>query len=174
MKFFNLTAILLVAGLGVSRLNAQQIYTWTDENGVTHLTDQAPPEKARVDDIFKYKEKTPQEEDEIERKIEKLRESNERQDEIDAAQRAAVKARKAEKRAEEAAQKAREETLENEEYVRHLSNRGWKRRKFKKRIERIKTETEASQAQAEAMIRQAEEAAQRAREAAAAVEENSN
>ncbi len=171
MKFFSLTVIFLVASLGFSRLNAQQIYTWTDENGVMHLTDQAPPQKARVDDIIKYKEKSPQEEDAIERKIEKLRESNERQDERDAAQRAAVEARKAEKRAEEAARKAREETLENQEYIRNLSNRRWKRRKFKKRIERIKIETEASQAQAEAMIRQAEEAAQKAREAAAAAEE---
>ena len=77
----------------------------------------------------------------------------------------------AEKRAEEVAQKTREETLGNQEYVRNLSNRRWKRRKFKKRIERIKIETEASQAQAEAMMRQAEEAAQRAREAAAAAGE---
>jgi hypothetical protein len=171
VKFFILTAIFLVAGLGASHLNAQQIYTWTDENGITHITDQPPPPKARVDDIIKYKEKTPQEEDAIERKIEKLRESNERQDKIDAAQRAAVEARKAEKNAEMATQKARQETLENQEYVRNLSNRRWKRKKFKNRIERIKIETEASQAQAEATLRQAEEAAQKAREAAAAAGE---
>ena len=170
MKFFSLIAISLVVGLGVSHLNAQQIYTWTDENGIMHITDQPPPQEARVDDIINYKEKTPQEKIAIEHKIEKLRESNERQDKIDAAQRAAVEARKAEKRAEEAAQKARQETLENEEYVRTLSNRRWKRKKFKKRIERIKIETEASQAQAEATIRQSQEAAQRAREAAAAAE----
>ncbi len=60
----------MMAILGASHLNAQQIYTWTDENGITHITDQAPPKKARVQDVIKYKEKTPQEQEAIERKIE--------------------------------------------------------------------------------------------------------
>jgi hypothetical protein len=166
VNLFSLTVIFLVAGLGSSHLDAQQIYTWTDENGVTHITDHAPPKKARVDNVIKYEEKTPQEEDAIERKIERLRESNERQDKIDAAQRAAVQAKEAEKRAEEAVEKARQETQVNRDYVRQLSTRSWKRRKFKKKIERINIETEASQAQAEATVQQAQEAAKKAREAA--------
>ena len=92
MQFTLLTVVCLMAISGAPHLYAQQIYTWTDENGVTHLTDKAPPKNARVEDVTKYKEKTPQEQDAIERKIEKLRQSNERQDKIDAAQRAVVEA----------------------------------------------------------------------------------
>ena len=156
---------------GAPHLYAQRIYTWTDENGVTHLTDQAPPKNARVEDVIKYKEKTPQEQAAIERKIEKLRQSNERQDKIDAAQRAEVAAREAKKRAARAVENAREETQENQDYVRQLCNRKWKRKKFRKRIERIKIETEATQAEAEAEVRQAEAAAQKAKDAAAETSE---
>jgi hypothetical protein len=147
-------------------IDAQQIYTWTDENGVTHISDQAPPNKAKIEDIIKYREKTPRELAEIEREKEALREKNERREKIDAAERAEAAAEEADKQAREAMEKAREETEINQEYVRKLSTRRWKRRKFRKRIERIKIETEATQAEAEAAVRQAEAAAKNAREAA--------
>ena len=171
MQFKILTAVFLMAISAAPYLYAQRIYTWTDENGVMHFTDQAPPKNARVEDVIKYKEKTPQEQAAIERKIEKLRQSNERQDKIDAAQRAEVAAREAQKRAARAVENAREETQENQDYVRQLSNRKWKRKKFRKRIERIKIETEATQAEAEAEVRQAEAAAQKAKDAAAETSE---
>ncbi len=170
MKFTILSIVFLIAISAAPHLYAQQIYTWTDENGVMHITDQPPPQQVIVEDVTKYKEKTPQEQDAIEREIEKLRQSNERQDKIDVAQRAEVAARQAEKQAQEAVENAREETQENQEYVRRLSNRSWKRRKFRKRIERIKIETEATQAEAQAEVEQAEGAAQKAREAAAATQ----
>ena len=110
MKFLSLAAAFSIFIASVCHLEAQQIYTWTDENGVTHITDQPPPKEARVEDVIQYKEKTPQEEAAIERKIEALRKSNERQEKIDAAQRAEVSARKADKQAREAVAKAREET----------------------------------------------------------------
>ncbi len=169
MKFTILTIVCLMAISAAAPLYAQQIYTWTDEKGVTHITDQPPPKQARVEDVIKYKEKTPQEREAIERELEKLRQSNERQTKIDAAQRAEVAAREAEKRAKEAVANARQETQKNQEYVRRLSNRSWKRRQFKKRIERIKNETEATQAAAEAEVRRAEDAAKKARAAAAAI-----
>jgi len=170
VKFTILTIVCLMAISAAPHLYAQQIYTWTDENGVTHITDQPPPQQTTVENVIKYKEKTPQEQAAIDLEIEKLRQSNERQDKIDAAQRAEVAARKAEKQAQEAVEDAREETQENQEYVRKLSNRKWKRKKFRTRIERIRIETEATQAEAEAEVEQAEKAAKKAREAAAAAQ----
>lgn len=155
---------------GASRLYAQQIYIWTDENGLTHITDQPPPAKAKAESVIKYKEKPPQEQAAIEREAQQLLQSNQRQDKIDAARRAQAAAREAEKRAQEALEKAREETQKNQEYVRRLSNRSWKRRQFRKRIERIKAETEAAQAEAEAEVQRAQEAAQKAKQAAAAAD----
>ena len=167
MKSAILSFVFLMAISGMSHLYAQQLYTWTDENGVTHITDQPPPPRVKVEDVLKYKEKTPQEQAAIDRKMEQLRQSIEQQDKIDAARRAEVAAREAEKQAEEAVENAQEQTQENQEYIRKLSNRKWKRRKFRKRIERIKTETEATQAEAQTEARQAEEAAKKARAAAA-------
>ena len=167
MKFATLTIVCLITLSAAPHLDAQKIYTWTDENGLTHITDQPPPDQARVQDVIKYKEKTPQEQAAIEREMESLRRSNERQDNIDAAQRAKAAAREAEKQAQEAVDKARKEAQENQEYVRRLSNRSWKRRQFRKRIERIKVETEATQSEAEAEVQRAEEAAKKARQAAA-------
>ena len=172
MKFFSLTVAFLITISCATHLNAQQIYTWNDENGVTHITDQPPPKKATVEEVLKYKEKSPQEQAAIERKIEQQRHSNERQDKIDAAQRAEVKARETEKRSKEAMAKAQEETQHNLEYIKRLSNRRWKRKKFRKRIERIQIETEASQAEAEAVVQQAEEAVKKAQQAAAEARES--
>ena len=171
MNLLSPSVMFLTIILGASPLYAQKIYTWTDENGVTHITDQAPPKKAEVQDVIKYKEKTPEDQKAIERKIDRLREQNERQEKIDAAQRAAVAAKEADERAKEAVKKAREETELNQDYIRKLSTRRWKRRQFRKRIERLKNETEASQAEADALVQQAQDAALSAQEAAAEARE---
>jgi hypothetical protein len=60
MKFFNILIISALAFFCASTLNAE-IYTWTDENGVTHYSD-TPPENAEKYEvrteskIFKYDE----------------------------------------------------------------------------------------------------------------------
>ena len=55
-------------------------------------------------------------------------------------------------------EQAREEYEENKAYIDRLSNRQWKRKKFRKRIERLKRESEESLAEAEEAVKQAEEA----------------
>jgi hypothetical protein len=168
VKSVILTATFFMVILVFSSGSAQQIYTWTDANGVVHLSDQAPPQDVSVDEVLKYPEKTPQQQQAIEEKIEQQRQRLERLDRIDAAQRAALEARRAEEKARQAKAEAEAELRANQEYVRQLSNRRWKRRKFRKRIERIKIETEATMAEAAAAAQQAEEAARKASEAAAA------
>ena len=61
MKLFNLIVSLLVILSVASPLNAKKLYTWTDEKGVTHITDQPPPQSAEIKDVSTYREKTPQE-----------------------------------------------------------------------------------------------------------------
>jgi hypothetical protein len=172
VKLAGLAFVLLLAILGVSHLNAQNIYTWTDAKGVTHITDQPPPQNATVEDVVKFKEKSPQELEAIEHRKEQLRKWNERQDKIEAARRAEAEARQADRRAEEAMQRAQDEYEYNQDYVRALGNRRWKRRKFRKRIEGLKLETEATQAEAQAAAQQAEEAAKKTRDAAAKARES--
>ena len=164
---FKLIIVTLIALAGACYLYAQKIYTWTDANGVTHISDQPPPQDTKVDDVIKYDKKPPLEQEEIQQKTDALRKRIERQKKIDAAQRAKVTAAEAEKKAQETMATAHEKIQENQEYVRELSTRRWKRRKFRKRIDRIKIETEAIQSEAEIAAREAEEAARKARQAAA-------
>lgn len=167
MKINMLPIVVLIAAIGVSTAYGQAIYTWTDENGVLHMSDQAPPRSVDVDAVLNYTEKTPQEQKAIEEKIERQRQRLDRQQQIEAAQRAQLEARRAAEKARKARAEAQEELRTNQEYIKQLSTRQWKRRKFRKRIERIKIETEASLAKAEAIAQQAEEAARKARQAAA-------
>ncbi len=170
MKPYNIFEILvglLLTLLTALSLNAQKLYTWTDENGVVHITDQPPPETDRIEDVevMKYDEKTPQEIEAIEHKKENLRRQFDREERIEKARQAEIQAREAEAKAQEALQQARKEFESNNEYIRRLTSTRNKRKQFRKRVDRIKTETEASQAEAQAAIEQAEDAAQKARTA---------
>ena len=44
MKIVMAAIIFFVAVMGASDLGAQKLYTWIDENGVTHITDDPPPQ----------------------------------------------------------------------------------------------------------------------------------
>jgi len=153
-----------------SDLGAQKLYTWTDDQGVIHITDDPPPKNARVEDVTAYPTKSPQEIDAIERKKQQLRENFKQFEEREAARRATVEAQKAQERAREAMQKAQEEAQQNQEYVRRLSSTQEKRRQFRKKIKRIKNETEAALTEAETAEKEAEAAVKKAEQASA--EEN--
>jgi hypothetical protein len=168
MKPLGIAVGLLFTLLATLSLNAQKLYTWTDENGVVHLADRPPPKTDRAEDVevIKYEEKSLRELEAIQHKRENLRRKLDREEQIERARRAEIQAREAEERAQEAVQKAREEYEYNKEYIRRLTNTRNKRKKFRKRADRLKAETEASQAEAQAALEQAEEAVQKARTAA--------
>jgi chromosome segregation ATPase len=150
-----------------SDLGAQKLYTWTDDQGVTHITDYPPPQNTTVEDVTVYPAKSPQQIDAIERQKQLLREKYKQFEEREAAGRAAVEAQKARKRAQEKMQQIKEETERNQEYVRRLSSTREKRKQFRKKIERIKNQTEAAQAEAQAAEQEAEAAVKKAEQAAA-------
>ena len=168
MKLFRISVGLLLTLLTAISPNAQKLYTWTDANGVMHIADQPPPERDTVQDVevIRYEEKTPQEIQAIQHKKENLRRQLDREERIEKARQAEMQAVDAEKKAQEAVQKAREEFEYNNEYIRRLNFTKNSRRKHRKRVDRIKVETEAFQAEAKAAIKQAEEAARKARIAA--------
>ena len=168
MKYLCMSIGMLLTLLAALSLNAQKLYTWTDENGVVHLTDQPPPDKDRVENVeeIRYEEKTPQDIEAIQHRKENLRRQLEREERIEKARQAEIRATKAEERAIEAVQQAQEEFEYYDQYIRRLSSSRNKRKKFRKRIGRIKAETEVSQAEANAALEQAQEAVQKARLAA--------
>ena len=168
MHHFNLVGGFLLILLAALNLNAQSLYTWTDENGVVHLATQPPPERDRVEDVevMRYREKSSQEIQAIQKKKENLRRKLDKEKQIEKARQAEIQARKAEVKAQKAAKQAQEEFEYNNEYIRRLTSTQEKRKQFRKRVERLKAETEASRAEAKAAVEQAEKAVQKARKAA--------
>ena len=165
MKPLFITVGLILTLLTTLSINAQKLYTWTDENGVLHIADQPPPETDRVEDVdvVKYHEKTPQELEAIQNEKESLRRKFEKEEQIEKARQAGIEAREAEERARDTARQALEEYEYNNEYIRRITSTRNKRKQFRKRVDRIKAETEASQAEAKAAAEMAEEAARKAR-----------
>jgi len=158
MKYILTATILLVIVLSVSSTDAQKIYTWTDENGVLHITEQPPPEKAKVEDVMTFKERSPEELEAIQRKKNNIRREFEKQEQLDREQDAQLKAEQADKQAKEAKEEAEKEYEYNKEYIKRLSSTKRKRRQFRKKIERLKKESEESFAEAEEAAKRAEEA----------------
>lgn len=168
MKFFSLMVGLLLSLLITINLNAQKLYTWTDENGVLHITDQPPSKINKVKDIevIQYQEKSLQELEAIENKKKILQRKLNKEKLIEKARRAEIQAREADERAQKSLQQAREKYEYNREYIRRLTSTKNKRKKFRKRVLRLKAEAEADLAKTEAAAEQAEQAAQKAKIAA--------
>ncbi len=162
MKYFIAISIVLLSLCIVSLPGAQKLYTWTDDNGVMHITDQPPPQKAQIKDVMTYTKRTPEEMESIQRRKDQLRHSLKQDHQLEQAREAQLKAQDAAEEAQAAKEKADKEYEENKAYIDKLSNRKWKRKKFRKKIERLQQETEASYAEAQKAAEQAQEAKKKA------------
>lgn len=113
----------------------RNIYTWTDERGNLHVTDEPPPASAKVKEVETYQDQSADEAESIKREL-RQREDQRRleglQDEVDQAQRLAAEA---EQKAKEATERAQELTREAQEYVRRFSNTPERRKQFKYKIQ---------------------------------------
>jgi len=167
MKYIIATSIVLF-GLCIASLpGAQKLYTWTDENGVLHITDQPPPQKAQIEDVMTYKERTPEELEAVQRRKDQLRRKLDQDLQLEKAREDRQAAQEAAEDAQAAKEQADKEYEENKAYIDKLSNRKWKRKKFRKKIDRLKKETEESYAEAQNAAERAEEAQKKAVEAEA-------
>jgi len=171
MRFFIAPAIMLFCLYAVSMLSAQRLYTWTDENGILHITEQPPPDRAKVKDVVTYKEKTPAELEAIERRKKQDQQAFDRFKQSEAKRAAQLRARETEVNAQKARAQAEKDYEKNKAYVDELSNRRWKRKKFRKRIDRLRKETEESFVEAKSAAQQAEEAKKAAAKARLTSEE---
>ena len=166
MKAIRLFLIIFVCLLPVLGSSAGKIYTWTDEKGVTHITETPPPANARDKDVIEYVPKTKEEEAAIRQQQQQSREQ-ERKGQI------AAEAQKARQRANQARAKAIElKTVadqlfqQSEAFKTKTSNtiRRWQTNKST----RLKLEKEATEAQKKALV--ADEEATRLEKRAAEAE----
>ncbi len=162
MRFLTATAIVLFSLCTASLLGAQKLYTWTDENGVLHITDHPPPQRAQIEEVVTYKERTPEEQQAIDRRKRELRRELDQDFQQVKSQEAQLKAKQAEEEAQKSLEQAEEEYEQNKAYIDRLSNRKWKRKQFRKKINRLKKETEESFAEAKEAAEQAEAAKKKA------------
>jgi len=158
MKYLIAAALLIFSLFSVSLADAQKLYTWTDEDGVLHITEQPPSKKTRIEDVMTFKERSPEELEAIQREKDKIRREFKRQEQLDRQQEARLKATQAEEQAKKAKEKAEKEYDYNREYIKRLGSTKQKRKQFRKKIERLKKETEESFTEAEEAAKRAEEA----------------
>ena len=162
---------------------AGKVYTWTDKDGIMHITDQPPPPAAKVVDVIPYQEqtpahaeektsadsqqKTPDDYQDVDRRRQDLREQIIRDDQRRDAEAARRRAREAEKRAQEAVERANRLSEYTKETVQNLPGPKYQYKALYGHTRQMIQEAEAAQAEA----KQAVEAAKRAAEEAQAAEE---
>ena len=147
------------------------LYTWTDENGITHITETPPPPKARLEDRIEYSPQSRQEIEEIRQEMKQtqaVREKERIQQLAREAQReaadAAAKAEQAQTEAD-AAEKRLEEFKEKiNNWRRYQNNRSTildleaQRNAAKERALQAAEDARAAQRRAEQAKKEAEEA----------------
>jgi len=156
INFIKMTVMAFILASASSLWAQQKIYTWTDDQGNVHITNQAPPEGMTVEDVTTYRERSEAELRAVERRIDERRQ--EREQERDQARlerlrmradQAREDARKAALRAEEAKQKA---LKTYEIYGTTKDNRN----QFRKRIQRAFDEAENARREALQASKEAE------------------
>jgi len=142
--------ILMVFVATASTLLAEEVYTWTDESGNLHITEEPPPKNARVKDIIHYQPesgKAIQEQEHRERLDERLREKKRR---LHEAQQARTEAEKARKEAEAARARAREVARRSEEFIKTHDTNQYMRVAFKYEIKKAIEDAKLAEQQARA------------------------
>jgi hypothetical protein len=163
MKFFVITACILLLGFINSSLIAGQVYTWTDENGNLHVTDTPPPPKSKVKDTLEYEERNAIELHELQNRNKRRAEKWEQEKKTSSVEAAKRQARQADERAKEAVEQAEKITKDAETYIRRLSSTKEKRKQFRKKIQREAQRAQAAQERARKAIEDAAQAAEEAR-----------
>ncbi len=145
---------------------AKTLYTWTDKDGVVHITESKPPAGAQQTDKTTYKAKPKNETSEIDRN--KATEHKAWLLESDArnkAKRARREADKAKKEMDAAIEEANQIKAETDEYIQQWGYQSRHRKSIKAKIMRKKDATNQTVAESERLIKMATEAEAKAQAA---------
>ena len=161
MKYLTSAMVFLLIFSLSSSLQAQtKIYTWTDKNGNLHMSEDPPPDDARLKDVSTYHEKTPQETEAIQLELEQRQAIRDREEQIGEAEAAQRRAVAAQEQAAAAAVKAEEATQNAYDTYERYGNTRDKRKQFRKRIQRSIDEADAARTGANQAIERAKTAGQ--------------
>ncbi len=167
MKPLNIFIFLLILWFWCINLSAGKIYTWTDENGVIHITEDPPPASGRLEEVIDYTPKTEEEIRDIRQQQESRRTQRVKELALQSAQKARKIADETNIRAQEAARKADEADKRAQEFKDKI---GYDTDRIKRNRSKIrKLELEAFTALN--LARQAAEEARKAEEQAKTAEQ---
>ena len=156
------TTIMAVVLVIATSCLADKLFTWTDAQGVTHITETPPPPNARGQNVLEYRPRT---DDELKAIDEEKRAFN-KQLETKAANQKAInarsKAQQADQRAAEDAAAADAAQKKADEFTKQART-NWRRyQRNKATIMRLEDETQAARQKAEDAKESAQSAAERA------------
>ena len=169
MKF--LLIGVLIAGLfaASAELRAAEVYTWTDEAGNLHITQDPPPKKATLKETMTYQPQSAIKDLETERRQRPGDEAAAEKQKSDELLKARAEAEQARKEAEIAAAKAEEAARMAKEYIETHNRNQYMRRAYQYQMEKAAEDAKAAQERAkiaEERAIEAEKKAERAEEQA--------
>ena len=146
-------------------LSAQTLFTWTDEDGVSHITDKKPPDDIQIEDKLYYEkqtEKTPAEIEENRKKKQTARSLTEAFEKVEVEKR---KAKNAKQRAQDAIKRANQIKKETDAYIEKVKYKSRKRKSLRIKMKRRMEEANRAMTEAEQLNQLAIEAEKKAKEA---------
>ena len=168
VRFLTVMILCLFAAI---ESNAGKVYTWTDERGVTHITETPPPPNAKNRDVIEYVPKTKEEEATIRKNQLQLQKEDKKEQIVSDARNSRRRANEARAKATELKSVADQLFQQSETFKTKTSNtiRRWQKNK----ATRLKLEKEAAEAQkqAQAADQEAKQLERRAQEAEKRVKE---
>jgi len=111
-------ALFLLCGSHI--LSAQTLFTWTDEAGVVHITENKPPEGIQIEEKLHYRKQPSKRPTESEENRKKGQTDLEKSEAIERAEIERRKANEAKQKAEEAFKKANQIKKETDEYIKKV------------------------------------------------------
>ena len=156
-------ALFLLCGSHI--LSAQTLFTWTDEAGVTHITENKPPEGIQIEEKFHYQKQPSKRPLEIEENRKKGQTDLEKSEAIERAEIERRKANEAKQKAEEAFKKANQIKKETDEYVEKVKYKSRKTKSLRVKMKRRIEEANKAIAEAEQLKQFAIKAEKKAKDA---------
>jgi hypothetical protein len=144
---------------------AGKVYTWTDKEGILHITDQPPPATAKTVDVIPYEQQPPDVSQEVDRRQQDLHEQIIRDDLRRDAEAARRRAQEAEKRAQEAVERANRISVQTKDTIHNLPPPVPQYDSLYARSRQMIQQAEAAQAEARQAVEEARRAAAEARAA---------
>jgi len=163
MKYY-LTGILIILSFVMAAdLAADKVYTWTDENGKMHITQEPPPKKAKLKDTMDYQPQPAQADLESERREEIGTEAELKKQKSDGARKARAEAEKAKKEAGIARGIAEEATRMAKEYSESNNRNQYMQKTYEYQMEEAVEDAKAAEERARAAEEKAIDAEKKAK-----------